>query len=184
MSEAARLITEVLGIGVLALEVGLAAFLGWWFIHRRRDDLQLLPLIRTYSLPLIFILGLVGSVLTLVYSEVFGFAPCGLCWLQRVFLYPIVLLSALGLLKKDRGIFDYVIGLSVPGFVLALYQHYLQLGGGSFLPCPAAPGAADCAQRLIFEFGHITFPYMAAVLFATLVVLSVMGKRQEVPRSI
>ena len=30
-------------------------------------------------------------ILTLVYSEKFGIVPCGLCWLERMALYPQVL---------------------------------------------------------------------------------------------
>jgi disulfide bond formation protein DsbB len=180
MSEIATRTTEILGIGTLVLEVGIIVVIILVFLSvKNATPSPVVELLRRYALPLIFIFSLAGSVLTLVYSEIFGFAPCGLCWLQRVMLYPLVLLSGIALLKKDaKEVYDYIIGLSIPGALLAFYQHYLQLGGGSFLPCPASPGAADCAQRIIFEFGHITFPYMAFVLFTSMILLSFLARRK------
>ena len=39
---------------------------------------------------LAFLLTLGATAMTLYYSEVLGFAPCGWCWVQRVFLWPQV----------------------------------------------------------------------------------------------
>jgi len=90
---------------------------------------------------------------------------------QRVFLYPQIFSFIVALSKQDRRIADYSIALSVPGFVIALYQHYLQMGGTSVIPCPAtADKAVDCAVRFLFEFGYITYPLMAATAFAFLII--------------
>lgn len=35
-----------------------------------------------------FVVALVSAAGSLFYSEVAGFAPCVLCWWQRIFLYP------------------------------------------------------------------------------------------------
>lgn len=42
------------------------------------------------------------------------------------------------------------------------------MGGSSFIACPSSGG--DCAKRFMFEFGFVTFPLLAAILFAFLVV--------------
>ncbi len=76
-------------------------------------------------------------------------------------------------LKKDRGIADYSIVLSIAGAIVALYQHYLQMGGTSVLPCPAIVQAAECSQRILFEFGYITFPFVSFTAFAALIILMV-----------
>jgi len=178
MTSAAATLTTALGWGTLLLQLFTLLLIVLFLRERLRGVASgLLLFIRTWALHLGLVAALTGSALTLVYSEIFGFLPCGLCWLQRVFLYPQVILFALSLWKKDRGIGDYILGLSVPGFLIALYQHFIQVGGTSFLPCPATPGAADCAQRLIFELGYITFPLMAASLFGFLIVLSYIMRR-------
>ena len=97
--------------------------------------------------------------------------------MQRVFLWPQVILFLLALWKNDRSVADYSIGFSILGGIAALYQHYLQMGGGALIPCPAS-GAGDCAQRILFEFGYITFPLMSATLFAFLIVLMLFVRKR------
>ena len=112
---------------------------------------------------------LLGTVLTLVYSEIFGVLPCGLCWLERMMLYPQILITGTALYLKDKMAPVYGIVLSTCGLIISLYHHYIQMGGSEFVRCPAS--GADCAKRIIFEFGFVTFPFMAVVLFTLLIVL-------------
>jgi disulfide bond formation protein DsbB len=128
-------------------------------------------LVSLYGLAAAFLITLASSITTLVYSEIFGFIPCGLCWLQRVFLYPQVLLLAFALYTKDKRVALYGIVLSVPGLIVSLYQHYLQMGGSEFITCPKAGAGANCAERIMFEFGFVTFPLLSAILFTFLIVL-------------
>jgi len=116
-----------------------------------------------------FLFTLVSSLMTLLYSEVFGFVPCGLCWLQRVFLYPQVFILGMAIFYKEKIAARYGLLLSIPGLVVALYQHYLQMGGNEFVACPTSGG--DCAKRIMFEFGFVTFPLLSAFLFLFLIVL-------------
>jgi disulfide bond formation protein DsbB len=112
------------------------------------------------------------------YYESFGFEPCPLCWWQRIFLYPQAVLFAFALRKTDyaKAAIDFSLVFSVFGAGVALYQHALQMLPGSGLPCPAV--GASCATRILFEYGHITYPWMAFVLFALLfvVMLFVRGR--------
>ena len=118
--------------------------------------------------------------LTLVYSEVFGIIPCGLCWFERIVLYPQAVLVAVAFFYKDKYMPRYGIALSSIGVSIALYHHYLQMGGTQFIKCPAAGAGADCAKRFMFEFNIITFPLLAAILFAFLIVLYMYMLRQDV----
>jgi disulfide bond formation protein DsbB len=82
-----------------------------------------------------------------------------------------VFLLGAALYNKDKTIARYGIVLSVPGLIVGLYQHYLQMGGSELLACPTAGPGADCAKRILFEFGFMTFPLMSAALFAFLIIL-------------
>lgn len=131
----------------------------------------------------IFIFSLCSSIMTLVYSEVFLQEPCSLCWWQRVFMYGITLLSLQALVKKEEGnILKYVLSFSFFGFLFALYQHIEQILAlyGTHLPCPAT--SVDCSKMTIFEYGHITFPWMAVVLFAFFIVIILL--QREIRRNI
>src|SRR3989344_3123910 len=59
---------------------------------------------------------------SLFYSEIANFTPCILCWYQRVFLYPQVVILVIALWKKEQ-VSDYIIGLSIPGAIIAGYQY-------------------------------------------------------------
>jgi len=179
-----------LGIGTLLLQIisvlMLALFLmrkyfpqleGAYAHHRIAEEL-----LRKWGLWIALVVAVFSVAMTLFYSEVLGIAPCSLCWLQRIFLYPQVILFAVALWKRDRSIADYSIALSIFGGIIALYQHYLQMGGTSVVPCPAtADKAVDCGVRFLFEFNYITYPLMSATLFAFLIVLMLFVRARRDP---
>lgn len=168
-----------LALGTVALQVLTFALLVAYFLRKRFPDItDALEPVGAWALWIGFIVTLFSSALTLYYSEILGFAPCGLCWLQRVFLYPQVILFAVALWKRERHVFDYSIALSLLGASVALYQHYLQMGGADVVPCPASGATADCAARTFFEFGYMTFPLMSFTVFALLFVVSLIARRR------
>ena len=132
-------------------------------------------------LVLIFVLSAMSSVMTLVYSEIFGVIPCALCWFERVFMYGIVIISATALCSgrelEQRGIMKYILNFSILGAAVSLYHHILQMTAtlGSHLPCPAS--GADCTKLTIFEFGHITFPWLAFLVFSTFIFIYFVNKK-------
>lgn len=124
-----------------------------------------------YGLVGAFLVVIGSSFLTLIYSEYFGIIPCGLCWIERIALYPQVILLGTAYYYKDKLMPRYGIVLSGVGLVVSLYHHYIQMGGSQFIKCPVAGAGADCAKRFFFEFNFMTFPLMSAILFAFLIVL-------------
>lgn len=112
-----------------------------------------------------FALATLATAITLYYSEVLGEAPCSWCWVQRAMLWPQVIILFIAALAKDRSAALYAIGLSAVGAVVALYHHWLQMGGSAFFPCPAdGPGPA-CEIPTFVTWGFVTFPFMAFALF-------------------
>lgn len=136
---------------------------------------KILGLVRARWLPLSFAIvggAVVGS---LFYSEVAGFPPCSLCWYQRIFIYPQIILLGGALIRRDRSVARHVLPLSIIGGVIALYNSYLQYGGSSIIPCAADPGVIDCARRFVFEFGYLTLPLMSLTAFILLALLAKIG---------
>lgn len=166
MTENVELLNTLLATGGIVL-VFAAGILIFDFVKER----ALHALVSVWGLFTALIITLSGSVMTLIYSEVFGFVPCGLCWLQRVFLYPQVVILALALYYHDKTAARYGIALSIPGALVGLYQHYLQMGGSEFVTCPTAGAGADCARRIMFEYGFVTFPLLSVMLFVFLIAL-------------
>lgn len=158
-------------LGTLLLQLVTFALLSVYLMRDRSDAMrQIAASVSTRGLWLIFGVSLAASLMTLFYSDVLGVEPCPLCWWQRIFLYPQILLAGIAAWKKDASVTLYLIPLSIAGFLVALYHHALQMLPGSGLPCPAV--GVSCAQRILFEFGYITFPLMAVTLFAFLILIA------------
>lgn len=109
---------------------------------------------------IIGLLVALGAVMgSLFYSEVVGYEACVLCWWQRLFLYPNLVLFAVALWKSDRSVFLYSAPLALLAGVVALYHSYVYWGGESLLPCTSLGGA--CSKIYVMEFGYITIPSMS-----------------------
>lgn len=170
----------LIALGTIGMQVLSVALLVLFILRKNPALAGVSHFVGSWGLWAALLLSLAGALLSLVYSEYFGIAPCSWCWFQRIFLYPQLVLFALAAYKKDYYIADYSIVLSVLGAAVALYQHYLQMGGASVLPCPAS-GVGDCAKRFLFEFNYITFPLVAFSTFALLfvIMLFVRAKSQS-----
>lgn len=164
MIETIETLNYVLAIGGIACLIATAVLVFDLYTSR-----SFVAHIQRYGLWAAFLITLGGVVMTLVYSEYFGFVPCSLCWFQRIFLYPQVFVLGTALVIKDTRAPIYGIVLAIPGLFVALYQHYIQMSGSDALGCPT--GGGDCSQRILFEFGFMTFPLLAACLFALLIAL-------------
>lgn len=170
----------LIGLGTVVLQLG-TLFLFFVFLFEKKFPVldEVGETVRAWAFPVGAILTLGSTLMSLYYSEVLGFAPCGLCWLQRVFFFPQVVLFFIAWKKRDRNIALYSIVLSVFGAVVALYQHLLQMGMTSKLPCPAVSINADCAEITFLQFGYITFPLVSFTLFVFLILLMLFVKEKK-----
>ncbi len=130
---------------------------------------EALAKISPYGLIIGFIVALSSVVLSLVYSNVVGFVPCELCWIQRIFLYPQAIILGLALWKKTKDASIYCLALSVVGALVAGYHFYGQSFNPDALPACDAVGAS-CAVRFFVEFGYITIPMMSLTAFLLIIV--------------
>lgn len=114
--------------------------------------------------------ALLGS---LYYSEIKHYNPCTLCWYQRILMYPLVVLIAVGIIRRDRYIYVYVLPLSILGTLLALYHTLLQKG---FLPERIAPCTlgASCTTKYVGYLGFITIPVMSLTAFAVITICMIL----------
>ncbi|KKP97651.1 MAG: putative disulfide formation protein [Candidatus Nomurabacteria bacterium GW2011_GWA1_36_15] len=62
-----------------------------------------------------FIISFFSTALSLFYSEILGYAACFLCWLQRIFLFPQVVLFGMAYLKEDKKVAHYAFPLLFSG---------------------------------------------------------------------
>ncbi|MDO8499407.1 MAG: disulfide oxidoreductase [bacterium] len=125
-----------------------------------------------------FIVAILSTGGSLFYSDVLGYDPCKLCWLQRIFMYPQVILLGLAWWKKDRGVAFYSIPLAIIGGLIALYHYFSQLG---WLPaaCAVVGYSVSCSQKFVLQFGYITIPLMAVTAFVLMILFLAIGKKTD-----
>jgi disulfide bond formation protein DsbB len=120
---------------------------------------------------------------SLFYSEIAGFAPCKLCWWQRIFMYPQLPLFFTAFFLNNRSVFYYSLVLSLIGGMISLYHYLLQFGylrGGD---CLAVGYSVSCVKRFVAEFGFVTIPLMALTAFLLLFFWAVLVIRNKTNKS-
>ena len=127
---------------------------------------------------LAWIQSLAATLGSLYYSEIRHFAPCILCWWQRIFMYPLVIIIAVGILRKDKALHQYVLPMSILGGLIAFYHVLLQKG---ILPEAIAPCSigASCVTRYTGYFGFITIPVMSLTAFAVITICMLIFKAAQ-----
>ncbi len=116
-----------------------------------------------------FILALVSTLVSLYFSEIMKLVPCVLCWYQRICMYPMVLISAVAILRKDKFIHTYILPLSVFGLIIAIYHNllYYKILPESIAPCTQG---ISCTTKQLEWFGFITIPFMSMIAFALITI--------------
>lgn len=112
-----------------------------------------------------------GSTLgALFLGEVMGFAPCVLCWYQRIFMFPLVLVLAVGLFPLDLTVVRYALPLALTGWAIALYHLLLTKG---YIPESASPcvQGVPCSQVQVEWFGFVTIPLLSLAAFSVISLL-------------
>lgn len=159
-------------------QVGIIIFLVAWFNQKKSWAQALIRLVGQNGLWIGLVVTAGGMIISLFFSQVARWLPCELCWLQRVFLYPQVILFGMAIMKKDNRIAPYCLSLSVVGGLIALYQYYFQLGGVSLLPCSQGFGAS-CLTKYTNEFGYITIPMMSLTAFLLIIAAMTAVKQTK-----
>lgn len=124
--------------------------------------------IRGLALPLAFVAPTVAMLGSLYYSEVVGYDPCRLCWVQRYFMYPSSILLGLALILKRPVLAWSAFGLSVLGAGVSIYHRAEQQWPDWFSDTcdPTNP----CSGRWVETWGFVTIPTMAFAAFALVLI--------------
>jgi len=166
------IVNQIFSILTIIAQLGSIALLVFLFTKKP----AWMSVISKRAFILAFLVALVATLGSLTYSEILGYDPCKLCWLQRIFMYPQVILLGMALWKKDDKITDYSLVLSVIGGFIALYHYLLQLGIAPAVPCSAVGYSTTCSKQFVLEYGYITIPMMALSAFILITLLLCLHK--------
>lgn len=101
---------------------------------------------------------------SLFFSEILLFPPCVLCWYQRICMYPLVSILAVGIITKDKNIIWYALPLSIIGLVISIFHNllYYKIIPDDLAPCSSG---VSCTTTFIEYFGFITIPFLSMIAF-------------------
>jgi disulfide bond formation protein DsbB len=107
------------------------------------------------------VVGMAGS---LFFSEILHFPPCVLCWYQRICMYPLVAILAVGIARKDKNVAWYVLPLTIIGLGISIFHNllYYKLIPDELAPCTTG---VSCTTKFIEYFGFITIPFLSMIAF-------------------
>jgi disulfide bond formation protein DsbB len=130
---------------------------------------------------ILFLCWLVTSISvlgSLFFSYVMEFAPCVLCWYQRIFLFPLVIVLAVGLFPYDKKVVKFSLPLAIAGWLTAAYHNLLYAGviPKSIQPCSQG---VSCTEEYIDLFGFMSIPMLSLLSFTAIITLLTILMRRE-----
>ena len=173
--EAFQLFSAILALVVLA--GGLGTFVALAFESRMPWASAWLTQVRASGLWIICMITTGAMVGSLYFSEKVGFAPCKLCWYQRIGIFSIAIISFVAALRNDKNIARYTIVLAPIGLVVSTY-HYL-LEWFPTLETNVCSLDVPCTAVWFRELGFVTLCFMAGCAFITVIAVSLAIMREE-----
>lgn len=177
MSPLANTVTYVLSLGTLIANFGLAVLIVVIFLDKRatRKGKKLhvaYDHLKRNALLVGLVSIIVATIGSLFYSEIVDLPPCSLCWIQRVLMFPQIIIIGFALYYESRKAIRLSAILSVLGIMFAGYHAYLQYGGAVSSTICNFLGGISCSQRYFIEFGYITMPIMSLTIFVLLLLVT------------
>lgn len=171
-----ELYSTILTIGSIGIFVGLLGLLvsslttqkGLTFTRSIRYE-QYIALIAAVSVASI--------IFSLVYQLVYETPVCELCWWQRIFLYPVSVISLVALWFRTKETHITTAILAGFGFYIACYHYYYHfqgyvLGKTLSIPCSFGGLLPACTNSPILVFGFATIPFMGIMVFGSFLILA------------
>lgn len=136
----------------------------------RRQTGKLFDITHTYRTEIIFFLSFGSVIGSLFYSEILHMPPCSLCWYGRIAMYSIALISAVALYHNKKDARDYILPLSILGFIISAYHLAVQAKWiGSYLCSTEA--TTSCSDVQLMYYGFLTIPMMGIIVYTAIIAL-------------
>lgn len=117
---------------------------------------------------------------SLYFSEVAGFAPCTLCWYQRIAMYPLVVILGAAIVKRQGRAPAGSAALAAIGAAIAAY--HVALEWIPSLDTGACAVSAPCTLVWFRAFGVFSLPTLALTAFLLILTLLLVHDPDESDR--
>lgn len=129
--------------------------------------------IRKHILYVAWMQSIFATVGSLFFSDVLNLPPCKLCWYQRIVMYPLTILIAVGIIRNDRDLHWYILPFSLIGLCIAFYHNllYYHILPDSISSCTAG---VSCTTNYYNLLGFITIPLLSFTAFLVISVCTLI----------
>ena len=121
------------------------------------------------ALYLAWLVAIIATAGSLYFSEIRQFLPCTLCWYQRILMYPLALVLAVGSWRGDIGAVRYAAPFVMIGLAVSAYHVGVQKIDGFGFP-GVCRGGVPCDVAYIEWFGFVTIPVLSLTAFVLIAV--------------
>lgn len=167
-------VNKVLAAGAIGAQVFIVVGAGFVILNRKKNKVS--SFFARNGIRFSFFVALAATAGSLFYSGYAGFVPCSLCWFQRIFMYPEVILLGLAWLKNEKHIIDYSLTLSIIGWLISAYHNYIIYKGLHSIVCTISE---PCTVNYVLEYGYITIPMMALTAFSLIILFLIFQKYEN-----
>lgn len=122
-----------------------------------------------------WVVAAVSTLGALFLSHVVGVPPCVLCWYQRIFMFPLALVLAVGLFPFDPRVVRYAAPLVAAGWLVALYHVLLTQGIVPETLAPCSQGV-PCSRVEAVWLGFVTIPLLSLASFTVIGLALVLAR--------
>lgn len=131
-----------------------------------------------YLMFIAWVMVTIATLGSLFFSEVMDVPICELCWYQRVVMYPMVLILAVGLFPYDPKVLRSAGPMAAIGWLIALFQ-VLLIGGiipENIQPCVQG---IPCSETHLSLLGFLNIPTLSFITFSLIGILLIFTKKME-----
>ncbi|WP_240416518.1 disulfide oxidoreductase [Paenibacillus periandrae] len=136
--------------------------------------MNLREFLKTYGLMAACLVSIIATSGSLYFSEIMSYEPCKLCWLQRICMYPLVVILGYSVISDNKTYARTAYPLAIVGLGIAVY-HYLGQKV-TFVPLSCQYGV-PCNVDYINWFGFITIPFLSLIAFSLIIIF--LGKSNK-----
>lgn len=121
-----------------------------------------------------WVISCIASLGSIIFGELQHNFPCILCWVQRIFLFPLTYILGVAFIKKNAHIFPYVallplLGIFVSGYHIAVQEI------PSLEPVKICGMGPSCAYKFDIGLGFVTIPMLACLCFVLIFFLLLLA---------
>lgn len=170
-------------LGFITLLTHIAIVLGLLLLWLRPEH-AIVRFVKTNALFLGFVVAVSAASGSMYFSSVALLEPCLLCWYQRIFMFPQVVILAVGIWLQERSSALIALVLSVVGGLISVYHVFIQwqervgLDPTTIVTCATDGSGPSCESSYFLLYGYITIPVMTLTAFVLLGILGWLGYKE------